>query len=73
MWVYIESESGLWTVGFYSPDNEWHPESDHSNREEAAQRVAYLNGLNTSVEEKIDKLNSRLDYLMINPGRKLKS
>ena len=33
-----------YTVGFYKPDGEWEPESDHATREEAAQRVAYLNG-----------------------------
>jgi len=50
MWVYIQSEkpshdsSGLWTVGFFDPSGVWHPESDHSSREEAAARVSYLNG-----------------------------
>ena len=45
MYVYIESEPGLYTVGFYSPDNKWHPESDHDKKEEAAKRVNYLNGI----------------------------
>jgi hypothetical protein len=44
MYVYIETEPGLWTVGFYTPDGKWIPESDHSEREDAAKRVAYLNG-----------------------------
>ena len=44
MYVYIQSEPGLWTVGFYDPKGKWHPESDHSNQEDAAKRVAYLNG-----------------------------
>ncbi len=44
MYVYIESEHNLWTVGFYSPDGKWHPESDHASKEEAAERVHYLNG-----------------------------
>ena len=44
MWVYIESEHNLWTVGFYSPDGKWHPDSDHDSREKAAERVHYLNG-----------------------------
>jgi len=44
MWVYIKSEPSLYTVGFYGPDNEWQPESDWNTREEAAQRVNYLNG-----------------------------
>jgi len=34
----------LHTVGFYSPDGEWHPESDHESIEQAAARVHYLNG-----------------------------
>lgn len=44
MYVYVRSEPQLWTVGFYSPDGEWHPDSDHNNPEEAAKRVAWLNG-----------------------------
>ena len=44
MYVYIESEHNLWTVGFYDPKGNWHPDSDHDNREEAAKRVAWLNG-----------------------------
>jgi hypothetical protein len=44
MYVYIESEKGLWTVGFYSPDDKWHPESDHDSKEKATERVHYLNG-----------------------------
>lgn len=47
MYVYIQSESSLWTVGFYSPDGEWHPESDHEAKESAAERVAWLNGTTT--------------------------
>ena len=43
---YIEGEyyPGLWTVGFYDPDGNWEPESDHESKEKAAERVAYLNG-----------------------------
>jgi len=44
MYVYIQSEPGLWTVGFYSPDGHFQPESDWSSRSEAADRVHYLNG-----------------------------
>ena len=43
-YVYIRSEPALWTVGFYKPDGKFEPESDHSSSEEAAQRVAWLNG-----------------------------
>ena len=44
MYVYIRSEPGLWTVGFYKPCGAWESESDHNDREEAAKRVAWLNG-----------------------------
>ena len=45
MYVYIKkSEAGVYTVGFYAPDDEWHPESDWPTREEAAGRVIELNG-----------------------------
>jgi len=51
-WVYIQSEKpnsdndyhSLYTVGFYSHNGTWEPESDHATREEAAKRVHYLNG-----------------------------
>lgn len=43
-YVYIKSEPGLWTVGFYDPQGQWVPESDHGTAEEAAKRVAWLNG-----------------------------
>lgn len=44
VWVYIRSEPGLWTVGFYAPDGEFHTDSDHNDRDQAADRVHYLNG-----------------------------
>lgn len=44
MYVYILSEPGLYTVGFYDPSGRWHPDSDHTERGKAAERVAYLNG-----------------------------
>lgn len=43
-YVYIRSEPGLYTVGFFEPSGKWNPESDHDERELAAQRVHYLNG-----------------------------
>ena len=43
-YVYLRSEPGIWTVGFYTPCGVWQPESDHGSREEAAARVARLNG-----------------------------
>ncbi len=48
-WVFVRSRSeALYTVGFYTPDGDWEPESDHSDKEEAAKRVAYLNGVGLS-------------------------
>lgn len=44
MWVYIVSEPGLYTVGFYRPDGTWEPIEDFDSRAEAAERVRYLNG-----------------------------
>lgn len=44
MWVYIQSEAALWTVGFYDPDGRFHTDSDHSTAEAAATRVRALNG-----------------------------
>ena len=44
MYVYIKTEPGLWTVGFYSPDGKWNPEGDYPSAAEAAARVAWLNG-----------------------------
>lgn len=46
MYVYIESEQGLYTVGFYTPGGNWKSESDHDTKESAAKRVHYLNGGN---------------------------
>ncbi|MCL1915647.1 MAG: hypothetical protein FWG17_02920 [Desulfovibrionaceae bacterium] len=47
MFVYRTIPDGpytLFTVGHYSPDGKWNPESDHSTMDEAADRVHYLNG-----------------------------
>ena len=42
-YVYLRTESQLWTVGFYKPDGEWVPESDHGSEDAARQRVWSLN------------------------------
>lgn len=48
MYVYILSEKNeygnLYTVGFYKPNGEFSPESDHSSKDDAVKRVNYLNG-----------------------------
>lgn len=43
-YVYIQTEPRLWTVGFYRPDGKWQSESDHGSPDDAARRVAWLNG-----------------------------
>ena len=43
-YVYTNSEPGLWTVGFYTPDGTWITESDHERRQDAVERVHWLNG-----------------------------
>lgn len=53
MYVYIKSEPQLWTVGFYDPSAKWQSESDHGSAEDAADRVAYLNGAVTKKCEHI--------------------
>ena len=44
MYVYLRSEDGLCTVGFYDPTGAWVAESDYATKSEAAARVHYLNG-----------------------------
>ena len=46
MWVYVRSESSLYTVGFYDPKGYSHSEGDYASEKEASQRVHYLNGGN---------------------------
>jgi len=55
MWVYrnipvIDALTGKtlgfseYIVGFYSPDGEWHTESEYTSQREAVAHVHYLNG-----------------------------
>lgn len=43
-WIYLRSEGGLWTVGFFDPKGTWFTDSDHSTQAAAAERVHWLNG-----------------------------
>lgn len=44
MYVYLRSGANLYTVGFFTPSGEWIAESDYDNREDASERVHWLNG-----------------------------
>jgi hypothetical protein len=46
-YVYVKSESNLWTVGHYDPGGDWIAESDHTVESNASERVAFLNGADT--------------------------
>lgn len=43
MWVYLESEPGVWTVGWSRPTGEWVSVKDFHAEEAAAYCVHYLN------------------------------
>jgi|688.fasta_scaffold1018353_2 multidrug resistance efflux pump len=47
MWVYQHTESQLWTVGYYDPQDKWITEGDYDSQRDAAERVAWLNGETT--------------------------
>lgn len=51
-WVYVYSRlDDLYTTGFYDPEGKWQPDRDCPTREEAAQRVHWLNGGNCNSEK----------------------
>ena len=43
MYVYVRSNPGRFTVGFFDPTGQWHTDNDYDTREKAAFRVAWLN------------------------------
>jgi len=61
-WIYVKSEPQLYTVGFYSPEGEWHAESDWDTRQAAAARVHYLNG--GTDDERIERILESLGFLL---------
>ena len=49
MWVYRRTTDGSrWRVGYWNPKGEWFEDSIYEDRDEAAQRVHWLNGGNNS-------------------------
>ena len=61
MYVYIQTEPTLYTVGHYAPDGKWIPESDYEQRKDAAKRVSMLNGKSILMEDGIHKLMGYAD------------
>jgi len=72
-YVYIKSEPGLWTVGFYRPDGRWEPESDWDKAEDAADRVHYLNGgVNVvTLNEQVKELQNQMKSVLYSIGEHL--
>jgi hypothetical protein len=60
MYYYKRTESQLWTVGCNDSNDEFIPESDHESKEEAAKRVAYLNGGKSNESESTNDLIKEL-------------
>ena len=55
----------FFTVGFYEPDGNFQPESDHKTAELAAARVNYLNGGSTpDANELLTKFKPFIDVLL---------
>lgn len=44
MLVYRETGPDVWSIGFYTPDGEWHPQTNRDNRDDAEAHLHYLNG-----------------------------
>lgn len=63
MYVYIQSEKYLWTVGFYDPAGLWHTDSDHDSREAAAERVHWLNGGTDELRAKVKSIENHLSLV----------
>lgn len=72
-WVYIATEPGLLTVGFYDPTGRFRADSDFGNREAAAERVNFLNGGAKPIPRKPEtpaeialeaQLDHAIDYLL---------
>lgn len=76
MYVYIKSEPQLWTTGFYAPDGKWQPDEDFDQKEEAAKRVAWLNGSQQQGRdyyEQFQKVNDLLADVINDIPKEIKS
>ena len=39
MWVYMRSEPGLFTTGYYDPKGVWHHDMDFDSKDKATERI----------------------------------
>lgn len=74
-YVYIKSEPGIYTVGFYN-NGKWEPESDHASVAEAAFRVHWLNGgrnhLGQESHKALKNLMDMIDFIGLSGPPELK-
>lgn len=70
MWIYRRTEPKLWTVG-YESNGEFITDGDFSNRDEARQRVHFLNGgdQGQAVDIRLTKIEEILAYLPLDRFR----
>jgi hypothetical protein len=73
VYVYIQSEPNLWTVGHYEPGGRFVPESDHESIDAATARVARLNGCGGAEESEPFALTLRDQFaasalIALSPG-----
>ena len=64
-YIYQQFEPSLWTVGTFDGET-WIPESDHFSQDEAADRVAFLNGSGAEklIMEAIGRIEEKLNLLI---------
>jgi hypothetical protein len=63
-YVYIKTESQLWTTGHYGPDGTFHTDEDFDDSEDAADRVAWLNGSPESFEQRLKSIEKTIDRML---------
>ncbi|NUT31503.1 MAG: hypothetical protein HOV79_00360 [Hamadaea sp.] len=61
--VFQRTEPQLWTVGYFDPDGRFHPESDHSSPQDAANRIHWLHG-GCDHDAEIKELSEQVEQLV---------
>lgn len=68
IYIYLQTEKHLWTVGFYAPDGSFQPEKDfgidEGGAEAAARRVAWLNGGGSNSEKAVKDLEATVGEVL---------